>query len=431
MKLENSKGTKDFPPEEKIVRNEVVNRLITVFEKYGYSPLETPIIERYDLFSAKAGAGEESDAMKEVFTLEDQGGRKLGLKFEQTLSFARFIGMNPNIKMPFKRYEIGPVFRDGPIKLGRYRQFWQCDADIVGCKGVIADADIISLSLEVFKELGLDAYIEVNNRKLLRGIIEFAGIKPELADSVIISIDKLKKIGESEVRKELEQKKISDDKIAKLLSAFNVSGSYKQKIEVLKGIINNDVGKQGLEEIKEIFNYLSDEQKKNVVFNVSLARGLGYYTGPVFEGFMRKSKVTSSICGGGRYDNMIPMLLKTDKEYPCTGISFGVDVITDVFKEAKQLGDKKTVTQSFVIPIKTSKECFSICRELRNAGINADMDLLNRGISKNLAYANSMNIPYVIIIGAKELEQKKVNLRNMKTGKEELLSVKEVIEKLK
>jgi len=127
MELENSKGTRDFGPEDKIVRNEVVDKLRSVFERYGFSPLETPIIEKYDLLAAKAGAGEESDALKEIFTLTDQGQRKLGLKFEQTLSFARFIGMNPNLKMPFKRYEIGPVFRDGPIKLGRYRQFWQCD----------------------------------------------------------------------------------------------------------------------------------------------------------------------------------------------------------------------------------------------------------------------------------------------------------------
>ena len=431
MKLENSKGTRDFPPEEKIVRNQVVETLRRVFERYGYSPLETPVIERYELLAAKAGAGQESDAMEEIFTLTDQGGRKLGLKFEQTLSLARFIGMNPNLKMPFKRYEIGPVFRDGPIKLGRYRQFWQCDIDIVGCRNTTADAEIIALALDAFKALGLNAYMEVNNRKLLRGIIDFAGIQSGLADSVIITIDKLKKIGRNGVRKELEQKNVSDDKIAKLLSAFDIKGSTKQKLETLKSIITSNEGKQGLKEVQEVFSCLPEEQKSRVEFNVSLARGLGYYTGTIFEGFMKKSKVTSSICGGGRYDRMIPLLLKSDKEYPCTSISFGLDVITDVFKQARKTNSRKTVTKAFVIPIKTTEECFSICQELRKAGINTDMDLIGRGISKNLSYANANNIPYAIIIGRQELDKARIKLRNMSTGREELLSIKQAIEKLK
>jgi len=430
MKLENSKGTKDFAPEEKILRNEVVGRLVSVFERYGYSPLETPIIERYELLSAKSGAGEESDAMKEVFTLTDQGNRKLGLKFEQTLSFARFIGMNPTLNMPFKRYEIGPVFRDGPIKLGRYRQFWQCDVDVVGCKEMSIESEILLLALDAFKELGLDAFLEVNNRKLLKGIIEFAGIKDELADSVIISIDKLKKFGKDEVRKELEQKGIDDDKIAKLLSAFDISGSFEEKISMLKGIIKNDIGKQGIAEIEEVFSYFSNEQKKNIIFNIALARGLGYYTGTIFEGFVRKSEVTSSICGGGRYDNMITGLLESKKESPCTGISFGLDVITDVFRAAKKEFDKKTVTQVFVVPIKTMKQCFSICKELRDAGISADMDFMSRGISKNLNYVNAMKIPYAIIVGEQELKQDKLKLRDMKNGNEEMLSLPELVKKL-
>jgi len=430
MQLENSKGTRDIPPEDKIVRNYIISRLVEVFERYGFSPLETPIIEKYELLAAKGGAGEESDAMKEIFTLTDQGQRKLGLKFEQTLSFARFIGMNPTLKMPFKRYEVGPVFRDGPIKLGRYRQFWQCDVDIVGCKDMVVDAEILLLSLGAFKNMGLDAYLDVNNRKILKGIIEFAGIKPELADSVIISIDKLGKIGADGVRKELEEKSIPDDQVAKLLSAFNVSGSFEQKISTLKSIIQSEIGKEGIGEIEQVFSYLSEEQKKSINFNVSLARGLGYYTGTIFEGFVRNSQITSSVCGGGRYDNMIPMLLESKKEYPCIGISFGLDVISDVLKlSGKDFG--KTVTQAFVIPIKTRKECFSICQQLRQAGINSDMDFLERGISKNLSYANSTNIPLVIIVGDKELKENKIKLRDMKSGTEEMLSLDDAIKSIK
>ncbi|MBN1792222.1 histidine--tRNA ligase [Candidatus Woesearchaeota archaeon] len=427
MKLENNKGTRDFAPEDKILRNEVASRLTRVFELYGYSPLETPIIERYELLAAKAGAGEDSDALKEIFKLTDQGERKLGLKFEQTLSFARFIGMNPTLKMPFKRYEIGPVFRDGPIKLGRYRQFWQCDVDVVGCKDISVDAEILMLALDAFKALELDSFIEVNNRKLLKGIIEFAGIKPGMADSVIISIDKLSKIGRSGVKKELEEKEIEDEKIDKLLNAFDVKGSNDEKLSQLKAMITSDVGKEGLKELEELFSYIDD---KGVVFNVSLARGLGYYTGTIFEGFMRKGEITSSICGGGRYDKMIQGLLGNNREYPCIGISFGLDVISDVMRLAKKQS-KRTVAQVYVIPIKTTKECFAICKELRGSGIAVDMDFSGKGISRNLDYVNALRIQYAIIVGARELEEKKVKLKDMESGKEETVSVKDVIKKIR
>ncbi|MBN2142885.1 histidine--tRNA ligase [Candidatus Woesearchaeota archaeon] len=429
MKLENSKGTRDFGPEDKILRNEVVSRLTKVFELYGYSPLETPIIERYELLAAKAGAGEDSDALKEIFKLTDQGERKLGLKFEQTLSFARFIGMNPVMKMPFKRYEVGPVFRDGPIKLGRYRQFWQCDVDVVGCKDMAVDAEILNLALDGFKALELDAYLEVNNRKLLKGIIEFAGIKPGLADSVIISVDKLAKIGRNGVKKELEEKKIEDEKIDKLLDAFDVKGSNAEKLSQLKAMITSDIGKEGLTELEELFSYLAQDTEEKVVFSVSLARGLGYYTGTIFEGFMRKGEITSSICGGGRYDKMIQGLLGNNREYPCIGISFGLDVISDVMRLAKKHA-LKTVARVYVIPIKTTKECFAICKELRDGGISTDMDFSGKGISRNLDYVNALKIPFAIIAGPNELAEKKVKLKDMNSGEEELVSVKEAIKKI-
>jgi len=304
---------------------------------------------------------------------------------------------------------------------------------------MIVDSEIILLALDAFKELGLDAYVEVNNRKLLRGIIEFAGIPESLANSVIISVDKMNKVGKDGVIKELDDKRIARDSISKLISAFSLNGSFDEKLNMLKGLINNEVGKEGLKEIEETFSYFSEGQKKNIIFNASLARGLGYYTGTIFEGFVRNSEVTSSICGGGRYDKMIPGLLQNEREYPCVGISFGLDVITDVFKTAKKAAeagsgvgsDKKTVVKVYVIPIKTTKECFGICSELRKAGINADMDFQGRGVSKNLDYANSEGIPFVIIIGPKELGEKKVKLKNMISGEEEMLTAKGAITRIK
>lgn len=429
MNLQNARGTRDFPPEDKILRNKVVDRLKEVFERYGYSPLETPLIERYDVLCAKCGAGEESDAMKETFQLSDQGNRKLGLRFDLTLPFSRFIGMNPTMKMPFKRYEFGSVFRDGPIKLGRYRQFWQCDVDIVGTNNMLADAEIIRLSLDCFKALALDAYIQINNRKLLKGIIEFVGISQKDADSVIISIDKLEKIGEVGVVKELEEKNIEDKKITKLLSAFNVRGSNEEKLNILNKLIQNDLGKEGLNELNVIFSYLNVEQKKNILFNPSLARGLSYYTGPIFEGYLRNSKITSSICGGGRYDNLIGGLLGTKKEYPAMGISFGLDVITDALRLTNQQ-IQKTVTQVYVIPLGTQKESLEIAQKIRDQGIRADIDLSSRGISKNLQYANALNIPFTIIIGEDELKQNKIKLRNMITGAEKMIYPKDILREI-
>ncbi|MEM4263506.1 MAG: histidine--tRNA ligase [Candidatus Woesearchaeota archaeon] len=430
MELELAKGVRDFPPEEKIVRDEIVDKLKTVFERYGYSPFETPIIERFDVLSAKGGAGEESDVMKETFKLTDQGGRKLGLRFELTLSFSRFIGMNPTIKMPFKRYEIGPVFRDGPIKLGRYRQFWQCDVDVVGTDNMMADAELIMLALDCFKELGLNAYLQINNRKLLRGFIEFAGIDADKADSVIISVDKLEKFGKNEVIKELESKGIESGQATKLLDTMGIKGTNEEKLKTLKSVIKNEIGQQGLKEVEEILSYLSAEQKKSVVFNPALARGLGYYTGPIFEGYLKESKITSSICGGGRYDKMIGQLLGSGKEYPAVGISFGLDVITDAIKLEKK-EEKKTVTQVYIIPIGTPKESMAIAQKLREKGIKTDISVAGKGISKNLDYANSLGIPYVIFIGSDELKQKKVKLRDMKTGKEEMVSVEAIEKKIK
>ncbi|MBW3010761.1 histidine--tRNA ligase [Candidatus Woesearchaeota archaeon] len=429
-KLQLARGVRDFPPEEKIVRNEVVEKLKEVFERYGYSPLETPIIERLKLLTAKAGAGEEADAAKETFTLTDQGGRKLGLRFELTLSFSRFIGMSPTLKMPFKRYELGPVFRDGPIKLGRYRQFWQCDVDVVGSKNMMTDAEIIMLALDCFKNLGLDAYLQINNRKLLRGLIESAGIESKKADSVIITLDKFEKIGKQGVVEELEDKGIEDLKIGKLLNAMNVKGTDEEKLKELKKIVTNDIGQEGLKELEEIYSFLNAEQKKNIVFNPTLARGLGYYTGPIFEGYLRKSKITSSICGGGRFDKMVSMLINSKQEYPAVGISFGLDVITDAMKLARK-EERKTVTQVYIIPIGTSKEALQIALKLRKQGLNVDLDISGRGVSKNLNFANSYNIPYVLFVGEEEIKKKKVKFRDMKTGKEELIKIEDVKKKVK
>lgn len=426
MKLALPKGTRDFAPAEKIVRQKVVETLKGIFELYGYSPLETPIIERFDVLSSKYAGGAE--ILKETFNFKDNADRELGLRYDLTVPLCRFVGMDPTLKMPFKRYEIGQVYRNGPIKLGRYREFWQCDVDIVGCKNVIADAEMIKIADDVFRKLGFEVVIEFNDRKILEGVLDYAGItQKEKRDATMVAIDKRKKIGVAEVKKEMAAS-IDEEQADKVLDAIGIEG--KDKISQLAKIITSDTGKEGIEEIKKILDYLDSMNVESASFEPSLARGLAYYTGPVFEVYLKDSEIKSAAAGGGRYDKMIGEFLGSQKEYPATGISFGLEVITEALKLAKKT-EEKCVTKVYVIPIGTQKESLKILQKLRDAGINADIDMVGRGPSKNLNYADSMGIPYVIIIGDDEIRQKKVKLKDMKRGGEVLVKIDDVIVKLK
>jgi len=410
MELQTAKGVRDFPPEEKILRQQVVDILRTIFENYGFSPLETPILERFETLSAKYAGGAE--ILKETFKFKDQGDRDIGLRYDLTVPLARFVGMNPNLKLPFKRYEIGRVFRDGPIKLGRYREFWQCDIDIIGSKSMVAEAELLTIVDEVFKKLKIDIDLKINNRKLLDGIMIFAGIK-ENSNSAILSLDKIEKIGQDGVEKELKEKGFSKDQIKKLFEAIS-----KKKLSDFEKLLKDN---EGVKELKELF-LLLDELKISYKFDPCLARGLAYYTGTVFEVFAKKEAINSALAAGGRYDKMIGGFLESNKDYPAVGIAFGLEPITEILK-TRVKDVKKTVTKYFIIPIKTLKESLIVAKKLRDKEINTDIDLMDRGISKNLDYANSLGIPFVIIIGPEELKQKKVKVRDMKSGKETFVSV--------
>ncbi|MBI2110531.1 histidine--tRNA ligase [Candidatus Woesearchaeota archaeon] len=424
MELINAKGTKDFLPEEKILREEIISIIKEIFEKYGFNPIETPILERYDILTAKFAAGQESDVMKEIFKLQDQGGRDLGLRYELTFALARVIGMNPNIKMPFKRYQLGEVFRDGPLKLGRMRQFWQCDVDVVGIQSVAADAEILSLAQDVFKALNLEVSIEVNDRKLLNEILAKAKVEKSIQIPVLIILDKFKKIGEKEVITELRKKNLTQEQCNFILTAISITGSNDEKLAKLKKILSEE----SIDELEKFFSYLSKFNVK-FSFNPSLVRGLGYYTGPIYEAYLKKSEVKSSVAGGGRWDNMIGNYLGNDKKYYATGISFGLEPIYEAIKMRRK-EVKKSVVQIYLIALGTEKEAIRIAQALRKNNIQADLDLAGKGISKNLEYANTLSIPYVLIIGKEELKKKKLRLKDMKTGKERLLTLAEVTKSL-
>ncbi|MCH8067530.1 MAG: histidine--tRNA ligase [Nanoarchaeota archaeon] len=419
MTLQLPKGTRDLKPEEAIVRNKIVSILKDVFEVYGYSPLETPVFERYDILASKYAGGAE--ILKEIFKFKDQGKRELGLRYDLTVPMCRFVGMNPNIKMPFKRYAIGEVFRDGPVERSRYRQFTQCDVDVVGINGMTADAEIIALTQRAFKKLGFDVVIKVNNRKLLNDLLENAGVKKDKLETVLLMIDKLDKFGLEIVKKELKLKKIDGKTINKIIKIINIKGNNKAKINTIKKLIDDS---EGLKEIKELLSLLNI-LKINIDLDVSLARGLTYYTGTVIEVYLKNSGVKSAVCAGGRYDNIIGSFIGRGN-YPAVGISFGLDRIYDAYME-KTKETKKSVTRVYIIPINTFNESLKIAEELRNENVNVDIDLTGKGPSKNLQYANSLGIPYVLFVGKEELKQNKVKLKDMDSGKEQMMDAEELV----
>ena len=423
MEMQTAKGVKDLAPEEKILKNKVVNTILKTFEWYGFAPLETPILERYETLAAKYGAGEESDALKETFKLKDQGDRQLGLRFEMTTSLARYVAQNPTLKMPFKVYQAGPVFRDGPIKTGREREFWQADADTVGTASMLAEAEQIALLCDVFRSLNFKFVIKVNNRKILNGILKQSGVS-EVREA-LIAIDKLDKIGKVGVADELKQRgcsKAQADKVFSFLTKGATVSSLKKKVK-------DEEGKQGLAELGELLGYLKVMGVKEAEFDLSLARGQAYYTGTVVEAYLKNSTITSSIAGGGRYDQMIGNYMGGSREIPAIGVSFGITPIMEQMKVQSKMTER-TPAKVLVIPINAVDEALKIAQELRKNGISTDFALGKKGVTKNLEYANTLAIPYVAIVGEEEVKKKKVLLKEMSSGTEQMLSVKDLVKKL-
>lgn len=420
MELQLPKGTRDFPPREKLVRDEIVGRLTALFRRYGFQPLETPAFERMDVLSAKYAGGAE--ILKETFRFTDQGERELALRYDLTVPLARFVAMNPQLKMPFKRYAIGKVFRDGPIKLGRYREFYQCDVDTVGTASMLADAECLRLGATVFAELGIPARYSVNNRRVLEALLKQGGVPEEKLLDAMLALDKLEKVGLDEVKKELNERAIPEDSVQTVVELSKSDAKKEELLTQLKGLLPDE---PGVQELEEFFSYLDGV---DINFNPALSRGLAYYTSTVFEAFAEESKVTSSLSGGGRYDTMIGGLIGKG-DVPAVGISFGLEPILDVL--AEQGLESPSVVQLYVVPIKTQRECVAIAEQLRSAGLNVAVDLKGRGVSKNLDYANSEGIPWVLIVGPQELEAGTVKLRDMRAGTEEALAVDTVAQRLR
>jgi histidyl-tRNA synthetase len=418
VELRNLKGTRDFMRNEQRVRNEIIKKLQQIFESYGYEPLETPIICKYDILASKYAGGDE--ILKEVYKFKDQGQRDIGLRYDLTIPFARVVGMNPNMKMPFKRYEIGKVFRNGPVKAGRSREFIQCDVDMVGVKSMMAEAELMVMANDIYKMLGLEVYIAFNSRKLLSGIIKTLGASEEIEGSVILSLDKLEKIGEEGVRNELIEKGLMNRDISKLFSLLIMN--EKDLLEKLRSNPSNELIEQGIKEIDELVYYIDTLGIKDTCkFSPCLARGLEIYTGTVFEIFLTDGSISSSLSGGGRYERVIGAFLDNGKEYPAVGITFGLDVIWSAL-EAKDIKVASPV-QVYIIPMGTEVESLKVITRLRRQGISADIEMDKRKLRKSLEYANKQGIPFVIVIGEDEIKSGKVKIKNMESGSEKEIDI--------
>ena len=411
IELKNVKGTYDYLPNEQRIRNFINETLKEIFEKYGYQPLETPIICYYDLLAGKYD--ESNDLLNEIYKLTDQGKRKLGLRYDLTVPFAKCITITKDLRLPFKRYEIGKVFRDGPVKTGRDREFIQCDVDVVGISGQMIEAELISLFIEGYNKLGIDVIVRYNSRNLMSGLIIEQGISSELVSNVITIIDKLDKINENELLKEFNNLNIDNEKAINLLNIFKLNlDELNEKYQNT----TNELIKKGLFELNELESYISDYKDKTK-FVATLARGQEYYTGNVFEVYSKNNELSCSLGGGGRYDNMITNFINDGNMYPAVGISFGLSTIYEILKNKEEFKNKSLI-DIYIIPMNTKKESLSLANKLRTLGYKVDLEMNDRKVKKCFEFANKENIPYVIVLGEDEIKNNYFNLKNMITGEQ-------------
>ena len=418
MKFENLKGTYDYLPEQQIIREKIKAVLRPIFEKYGFSPVETPIICGYDLLASKYSEG--ADILNEMYKLSDQGKRKLGLRYDLTITFSKLVSSNPNITFPFKRYEMGRVYRDGPVKLGRNREFTQCDVDVVGTKSIMAEAEYMLMTVEAYNKLGLDIEIEFNNRKLLSGIISsvLGKISVDKMRKCIMLIDKFAKLSKEELTSEFAKIDVEEQQFDELMSYFSLN--FEQLKEKLSNS-GDELVLEGIAEIEELYKFLNGSDAiKYLKFAPYLARGIDVYTGMVWEVFLRERKINNqefnvSIGGGGRYDKIITTFVDDGSEYPAVGMSFGLDVIYQILV-LKNQGKKESTIDMFIIPFGTETEAFALASKLREKEIKVDIEKNFKKLKKSMAYANKINVPFVIILGEDEVQQGIINVKDMTTG---------------
>ncbi|HLT08193.1 MAG TPA: histidine--tRNA ligase [Cyclobacteriaceae bacterium] len=445
------KGTRDFGPLQMARRNYILDTIKDTFKLFGYQQLETPAMENLTTLTGKYGdEGDQllfkilnsGDFLKNVRQEDIAAGvskvlpkvAEKGLRYDLTVPFARYVVMNRNdIVFPFKRFQIQPVWRADRPQRGRYREFYQCDADVVGTDSLICEAEILLMIRRVFSQLQLTDYtIKINNRKILTGIAEVIG-EPGREGDLCVAIDKLDKIGWEKVQEELVQRGFSKEAIQKLSPIVALDKSNAEKISFLEKFLKDSgTGQQGLRELKEVFELLTafGEGEEHVGFDVVLARGLSYYTGAIFEVKVHNVSI-GSVSGGGRYDNLTGVFGLPD--VPGVGFSFGVDRIYDVLDELKLFPERQLDGTEVMIGYMDNEGMaygLKVLSQVRTKGISAEIYPEAAKLKKQFNYADKKSIPYVMLIGSEEILQQKITLKNMKSGEQQLLSVEEAITKV-
>ncbi len=433
-------GTRDFGPAKMVKRQYILNTIRNVFEKFGFQPLETPAMENLSVLTGKYG--EEGDQLLyKILNSGDflskvqpghlmEGSKSMtfkiaekGLRYDLTVPFARYVVMNQNeIAFPFRRYQIQPVWRADRPQKGRYREFYQCDADVVGTDSLLCEAEIILMINEVMGLFGLsDFTIKLNNRKVLTAIAESIGATGKEA-ALCVAIDKIDKIGAEKVKAELMENGFSPDAVSKLDPIFHIHGSNAQKILELESILKeSEQGKQGISELKELFELLTNFglTDSHVLLDITLARGLSYYTGTILEVKVNNSTISSSISGGGRYDNLTGVFGL--EGVSGVGFSFGVDRLYDVLEDL-ELFPKDVHTTTKVLLLNFGQQTLShslrILSKLRQQNIKSEIFPEDAKIKKQMNYANKKGVPYVLMIGENEISEGKYQLKNMETGEQ-------------
>ncbi|EMS33994.1 Histidyl-tRNA synthetase [Mariniradius saccharolyticus AK6] len=446
------KGTRDFGPLQMARRNFILDTIKDTFRLFGFQQLETPAMENLSTLTGKYGdEGDQllfkilnsGDFLKDVAKEDlDMGAGKVlpkvsekGLRYDLTVPFARYVVMNRNdISFPFKRFQIQPVWRADRPQKGRYREFYQCDADVVGTDSLLCEVEIIGMIKRVFGQLGINDYsIKVNNRKILTGISEVIG-EAGRESELCVAIDKLDKIGWEKVQEELAQRHFNSQAITQLAPIINLKPGNREKIEFLKTFLTkSEIGLKGIAELEEVFSLLQNygENEAHVDFDVVLARGLTYYTGAIFEVKVHGVSI-GSVSGGGRYDNLTGVFGLPG--VPGVGFSFGVDRIYDVMEELGLFpSDSLDGTQVLLCHFdqKGFEYGLSLLGELRKAGISAELYPDTGKVKKQLDYANKKQIAFAMILGDDEINQKKVSLKDLKSGSQETLELAEAIAKIK
>lgn len=425
-------GFMELHPIEQVLFNQMKSKIQKSYERFGFLPLDTPVLELSEVLLAKAGGETE----KQIYRFA-KGDTDLSMRFDLTVPLAKFVAQNyGKIQFPFRRYQIGKVYRGERPQKGRFREFYQADIDIIGDGelSLLNDAEIPSIIYTTFKELNLgDFTIRINNRKILNGFFEYLSLE-EISTEVLRVIDKIEKIGEDNVRSELRELGVATDAIDKIIGFISIDGTDSEKISKLEGLgITNSVFKEGLFELKEVVKNIKlfGVPDKNFMIDLTIARGLDYYTGTVYETFLNDYKQIGSVCSGGRYDNLAGYY--TDKALPGVGISIGLTRLFYQLNELKSVNaDKESIADVLVISMSEDiSACISVATAFRNEGINTEIYMLNKKTKAKLKYADRLKIPYVAIIGEEEQKTGTVSLKNLATGEQNTVTVEKAVQLLK